>query len=88
MSELIVVDQYMVCLHDFANHTCRNGLCSVSIFNITNLMHSKDIPINFIRVTLLKNAPNPLGVVGSKGIGIESDLLVSDNACYIHVHCH
>ena len=27
---------------------------------------SKDIPIDF-RVELLKNAPNPLGVLGSKG---------------------
>jgi hypothetical protein len=27
---------------------------------------SKDIPIDF-RVTLLKDAPNPLGILGSKG---------------------
>ena len=30
---------------------------------------SKDIPIDF-RVTLLKNAPNPVNVLGSKGIVI------------------
>ena len=28
---------------------------------------SKDIPIDF-RVDLLKNAPNPIGILGSKGV--------------------
>ena len=37
---------------------------------------SKDIPIDF-RIALLKDAPNPIGILGTKGTGCKNFLLDS-----------
>ena len=61
------------CIYYLASFLLPSHLSFKNMYIYTCIMQeykppaSKDIPIDF-RIALLKNAPNPIGILGSKGI--------------------